>query len=173
MTHVPYRLLLGEVPTDAAVTSRRTAVKALVRRGPDVLMLYAPALQVYKCPGGGVEPGETAAEALARELTEETGLTLVRIGVTVAEVIEQRRDTRDRDGVFVMTSSYVECVVENRGLERQLDPYEAEYGLVVTWVAPGVAAAVNRSVPSAPSWATRDADILELWKGDGSPNSRG
>ena len=109
MTRVPYRLLLGDAPTGAVVTSRRTAVKALVRRGPDVLMLYAPALQVYKCPGGGVEPGETAAETLARELAEETGLTLVRIGATVAEVIERRRDTRDHDGVFVMTSSYVEC----------------------------------------------------------------
>jgi 8-oxo-dGTP diphosphatase len=40
----------------------------LVRRG------QAPALGAWSVPGGRLEPGETLAEAVVRELAEETGI---------------------------------------------------------------------------------------------------
>ena len=51
----------------------------LVRRG------RAPSRGRWSLPGGRVEPGETAEQALLREVAEETGL-VVEIGALVGEV---------------------------------------------------------------------------------------
>lgn len=57
---------------------QRLAAKALVRRGEDVLLArlspYAVETGHWTLPGGGVDHGERPADALAREMLEETGL---------------------------------------------------------------------------------------------------
>ena len=71
--------------TDAITDSRRyptrpyLAVSAAIFRAGRVLIVRrgTPPLQgIYTLPGGGVELGETLAEAIAREVLEETGLTI-------------------------------------------------------------------------------------------------
>ncbi len=66
-------------------------VGALVVRNGQVLLVkrgIQPAAGLWALPGGVVEAGESVAEAAARELLEETGLSAPALGVVgVADVI--------------------------------------------------------------------------------------
>lgn len=70
------------MPEIAAVgaVALRAGHLLLIRRG------HAPSRGRWSLPGGRVEPGETAEQALAREMTEETGL-VVEVGDFVGEVV--------------------------------------------------------------------------------------
>jgi 8-oxo-dGTP diphosphatase len=60
--------------------SRILCVGAVVTDGYGRLLLiqrgHEPGAGLWSLPGGRIEPGETAAEALVREMEEETGLTV-------------------------------------------------------------------------------------------------
>ena len=61
----------------------RQAARAIVLDPADRLLLVRfdfPARSVWAAPGGGLEPGETHEDALARELSEEAGLEVVDLG---------------------------------------------------------------------------------------------
>lgn len=58
----------------------RDGMLLLVQRG------HAPDAGKWSIPGGRVEPGETDADAVAREMAEETGLA-VRVGRLAGEVV--------------------------------------------------------------------------------------
>ena len=77
---------LPMVGVGGVVIDRERAL--LVRRGTE------PALGEWSIPGGLLEVGETLAEGVARELLEETGLT-VRV-LDLIEVVD--RIFRDPDG---------------------------------------------------------------------------
>jgi TDG/mug DNA glycosylase family protein len=66
----------------------REAVRALLvdAAGRALLMRWArPGAEWWICPGGGVQEGESNAEALRRELLEEVGLEHVELGDPVHE----------------------------------------------------------------------------------------
>ncbi|GAB3755418.1 NUDIX hydrolase [Microlunatus parietis] len=71
---------MTETPTDETPTELRTAVRVLPIDGDGrVLLLHGfdparPAEPYWFTVGGGLEPGETPAEAAVRELAEEVGL---------------------------------------------------------------------------------------------------
>ena len=67
------------VPCVGAVVLDDAGRLLLVRRGRE------PSRGLWSLPGGRVEPGESDADALAREVLEETGLR-VRIGALVGRV---------------------------------------------------------------------------------------
>lgn len=61
---------LPEVPCVGAVVHDGHGRLLLVRRA------HAPSAGLWSVPGGRVEPGESEAEAVVRELAEETGLAV-------------------------------------------------------------------------------------------------
>ncbi|HMA45799.1 MAG TPA: NUDIX domain-containing protein [Frankiaceae bacterium] len=72
-----------------AAAPRVPCVGALVRDGAGRLLLVRrgnePGRGLWSLPGGRVEPGESAEQALVREVREETGL-LVTVGPLVGRV---------------------------------------------------------------------------------------
>ena len=63
------------------MTIRQNVSAAIVRDGQILLSAYEDATGLhYNYPGGGIEDGESAHEALRREVWEETGATVVHIG---------------------------------------------------------------------------------------------
>lgn len=67
------------VPCIGALVYDESARLLLIQRGQE------PALGLWSLPGGRVEPGETLAAAVVREVFEETGL-VVTAGPIVGEV---------------------------------------------------------------------------------------
>lgn len=69
------RWLGGEILVPKEKLSHRPGAYGIVRHGDAVLLMTTVGLNGRYClPGGGTEPWETNAEALQRELMEETGV---------------------------------------------------------------------------------------------------
>lgn len=145
-------------------TIHRSAVRAVICRGRELLMVYSANVGDYKFPGGGVGAGESHAQALEREVLEECGAALARMGEEIGAVIEYNLPVEADFDVFKMTSQYYFCeVVDGFGLQK-LDDYEKNLGFKPQWVDVGEAIRINKVLMNSnnrPEWLRREIFVLE------------
>jgi 8-oxo-dGTP pyrophosphatase MutT (NUDIX family) len=168
MRPVEETVTLGSVPAeDPRPRLRRVAARAVVLSGPGRVLMLRAGSGGYKFPGGGVEPGEDLAAALVRELREECGINEVSVGDPVVTVVE-RREERDGEAVFEMTSHYFRCEAASEPRPGHLDLSASELALGLEPVHVGVVEAVAANDRLASSlgdrepWLTREAVVLRM-----------
>ena len=69
-------------------------VRAVIVRGSRLLLAHSIGEAWYFLPGGHVEPGESAASALRRELDEELGVRDLHVGGVTAIIENRYADAR-------------------------------------------------------------------------------
>jgi 8-oxo-dGTP pyrophosphatase MutT (NUDIX family) len=145
-------------------TIHRTAVRAVIQRGHELLMVYSANVGDYKFPGGGVDAGESHGQALARELREECGAELLSVDGELGAIIEYKIAEDEDFDTFKMTSYYYVCRVNEELSEQNLDGYEKDLGFQPVWVDIDAALAKNKSLLDAndpPDWLRREIFALE------------
>lgn len=149
-------------------TLHRTAVRGVILRGKNLLMVHSSAVGDYKFPGGGVAQDESHQQALAREINEECGATLAYFGGGIGAVVEYSLPMETGFDVFKMTSYYYRCDVTDDFGSQKLDDYEKDLGFKPLWVGFEEALQNNKAVLNSkhlPEWLNREIFILEYIKG--------
>lgn len=148
-------------------TVTREAVRAIILRVDQVLMVHSLVNGDYKFPGGGVEDGEEHTATLRRELLEECGAQLKNVLGEFGRVEEYDKAKEDEYELFCMHSYYYLCEIENGLGAQNLDDYEYTYGFTPEWVTLEHAIATNRTLlenppPSLQRWVKRELFVLEM-----------
>jgi 8-oxo-dGTP pyrophosphatase MutT (NUDIX family) len=148
-------------------TIYRTAVRGVILRGKDLLMIYSSNVGDYKFPGGGVGDGEDHTQALRREVQEECGISVVQIGSEMGAVIEYDLPLETDYDLFKMTSHYYLCEVEGKFGAQKLDGYEQELGFQPVWIDIDEAIRLNKALLHSnepPRWLRREIFVLEYMR---------
>lgn len=151
---------------------RRTAVRAVIETADRLLMVFSAVNGDYKFPGGGIEEGESHADALHREVLEECGRRLQKVGPQIALLNEYDAAAEADTAYFRMDSHYYRCELGS-GAEQALalDTYEADLGFAPEWTTVQNALEANRAVLQggrAPRWTARETFFLQ-YLADGAP----
>ncbi len=148
-------------------TIYRMAVRAVILRGQNLLMIHSSTVGDYKFPGGGVEAGESHEQALRREVREECGSHLVEFGKHIGSIIEYNHAKESEYAVFKMTSHYYLCQAGDDFGVQKLDEYEKDLGFKPVWINIDNAISENRSLlnsDKSPDWLKREVFMLEYIK---------
>ena len=143
----------------------RRAVRAVVQENGKYLLVYSAEEGDYKFPGGGVMAGESHADALRREVLEETGRTLKQLKTLLGTTIELDFPKGADTSVFRMISFYYLCDLRDGESPLTLDPYENELGFTPVWVTPQQALRNNEELGFREGsdqlfWLARETAVL-------------
>jgi 8-oxo-dGTP pyrophosphatase MutT (NUDIX family) len=153
------------MPADALPLVERTAVRALILTpDADVLMMRIRSPNTgaafWILPGGGLDPGESDMDGLARELREELGLE----APTVGPLLWRRQHTFDWREARIRQTERIYAVHAPRFVPRMSDALELTVLQEFRWWTPaGLAATDEPLTPRAL------AAIVSGYLADGPP----
>jgi 8-oxo-dGTP pyrophosphatase MutT (NUDIX family) len=144
----------------------REAVRAIISRGREVLLVHSTVNGDYKFPGGGIQSEECHEAALIRETAEESGGRIVSTPEPFGKVMEYDFPLEKCFDTFCMTSYYYRCEIDPELGAQHLDEYEARLGFVPVWVDIDVAIEKNRALLGSGKkyerWVKRETCVLEI-----------
>jgi len=144
----------------------RNAVRAIILKENNILMVFLGKTNEYKFPGGGVEKRETNEEALKREVLEEVGCNVLKINKKIGVITEYGIAKEGKDNIFKMISEYYSVNIDNNLIDQKLDDYEKELLFKPCWIEIEKAYKANKNIidnklDSTP-WIRRETRVLEI-----------
>lgn len=124
---------------------RRQAVRGIVLRDEEILLLFTERYDDFSLPGGGVDPDEDLPLALQRELEEETGAREIRVGAHFGLIEEYRPHWKPDFDLMHMTSHFFQCEVAPQLAETRMEHYEISNGMQPLWISVADALRHNRA----------------------------
>ena len=146
-------------------TFTRDSARGIIIRNGKVAMIHSLKYDYYKFPGGGIESGESPADAVIREVREEAGLIVIPESVREYGYVHRiQRSDKDHSECFVQENFYYLCDALADTASQDLDEYEARESYRLEFIDPAAAIRKNREVkesPYNPLMFERESRVLE------------
>ena len=149
----------------------RNSARSVIIRDGKVAMIRSLKYDYYAFPGGGIEQGESAVDAMIRETREESGLVVIPESVREYGYVHRiQKSDSDPTEVFVQDNFYFICDARETLAPQELDDYEVEESYSLAFVDPQEAIQKNHHAsqsPYNPVMFERGVRMLELLMAEG------
>lgn len=145
----------------------RYAVRAVIIKNHQLLLIHLKTTNEYKFPGGGVETNENFESALIREAKEEAGVNIASINSIIGYIDQRYPDKYRKNENYYMRSIYYLVTIDDQRFEQSLGKQETELGFSPAWVSIDEAIALNNNrllLGTDYHWTERETLMLDYLK---------